>query len=1083
MSSQPRCPHCRHFLYLDTLTCPNCEAELGFHILTRQFYGIRHGQVVIDDQTWYTCSNREWDCNWLVWEDAPAGRCFSCRLTRTRPAANDTVALEKLAKTEEAKRRLVLQLGDLGLPIVPWDVKPGGLGFDLISSLSDGKPVMIGHANGIITIDLAESLDDRREALRVRLGRAVPHDARPPPPRGRALLPERAADRRRELGAVPRASSATSARATATRSSATTSSARPPNGTRASSRSTRRCTRGRTSPRPSRTTSTSPARCRRRPRSASISTRTVTNLRDTDVVPLESYRTSRSSDCSPTGSGCRRASTASTARWASATSTRSTIVGPVRHKLAFMHDIVTRAPLTTDRAVRARLRGGDRARMTTFARGQRVIGAATHYVENQPPWRVDVDEYALNAPLRGRRRRLRRRVGGCRAPRSRRARRLGVVPAGCRAREPPHADGVPARPVGIPARRGRVRPVVPPRDRRGDRPRRAHVRVGGPASRGARRACRDVHAVRAGRARARLPGVDDPRGGRLDRGLAVGRRRMAAAAVLPRVRAAPAAERAEAQRADRHGDDREAGRLRRPRRHDRGRVDGRARVPAHRPQVVLLGADVGRLPRARAHPPAAPRTRGCRACSCRGCSRTACATCSASSGSRTSSATARTPPPRSSSTAPSASSSASRAAACGRSSRWSSARGWTACWAPPRACGSPSPRRVWHARGREAFGALLVDQPAMTSVLADLALESEAAMLTGLRLAQLFEADASDRDVALRRLATPVVEVLGVQARAAPRLRGARVPRRQRLHRVLPARAALPRAAGDGDLGGLRQRHRPRRAARAHARPRLGGGLRRGARAPRGRIRRCSTRTSSGRWRCSAGCAARMPATRSRRRAASASRSRSRSRRRSCSATRRRSTPRRSSPRGWARTARRSTACCRGDGCRSHRRHVMMSRCYRRIMTPQELENLAHLRRARDLIDRDYAKPLDVPTMAAKALMSPSHFSRRFRAAYGETPYNYLMTRRIERAMALLRDGRERHRRLHGRRLYLARLVQLAVRRDRRRVARRPIGPASTTRSRRCPPASPRRSTAPDPVRIEQDRRSGAQDGGLDLPS
>ncbi|MEL4318594.1 helix-turn-helix transcriptional regulator [Leifsonia sp. YIM 134122] len=74
-------------------------------------------------------------------------------------------------------------------------------------------------------------------------------------------------------------------------------------------------------------------------------------------------------------------------------------------------------------------------------------------------------------------------------------------------------------------------------------------------------------------------------------------------------------------------------------------------------------------------------------------------------------------------------------------------------------------------------------------------------------------------------------------------------------------------------------------------------------------------------------------------------------------------------------------------------------------MTPQELENLAHLRRARDLIDRDYAQPLDVPTMAAKALMSPAHFSRSFRAAYGETPYSHLMTRRIERAMALLRAG------------------------------------------------------------------------------
>ena len=74
-------------------------------------------------------------------------------------------------------------------------------------------------------------------------------------------------------------------------------------------------------------------------------------------------------------------------------------------------------------------------------------------------------------------------------------------------------------------------------------------------------------------------------------------------------------------------------------------------------------------------------------------------------------------------------------------------------------------------------------------------------------------------------------------------------------------------------------------------------------------------------------------------------------------------------------------------------------------MTPQALESLAHLRRARDLMDREYARPLDVPTMAGRALMSPAHFSRRFHAAYGETPYSYLMTRRIERAMALLRAG------------------------------------------------------------------------------
>jgi AraC-like DNA-binding protein len=68
-------------------------------------------------------------------------------------------------------------------------------------------------------------------------------------------------------------------------------------------------------------------------------------------------------------------------------------------------------------------------------------------------------------------------------------------------------------------------------------------------------------------------------------------------------------------------------------------------------------------------------------------------------------------------------------------------------------------------------------------------------------------------------------------------------------------------------------------------------------------------------------------------------------------------------------------------------------------------EDLAHLRRARDLMDREYAKPLDVPAMARAAHASPSHFARQFRQAYGETPYAYLMTRRIERAKALLRAG------------------------------------------------------------------------------
>lgn len=74
-------------------------------------------------------------------------------------------------------------------------------------------------------------------------------------------------------------------------------------------------------------------------------------------------------------------------------------------------------------------------------------------------------------------------------------------------------------------------------------------------------------------------------------------------------------------------------------------------------------------------------------------------------------------------------------------------------------------------------------------------------------------------------------------------------------------------------------------------------------------------------------------------------------------------------------------------------------------MTSEELANLAHLRRARDLMDREYMRPLDVAALARAALMSSAHFSRKFRETYGETPYSYLMTRRIERAKALLRHG------------------------------------------------------------------------------
>ena len=76
-----------------------------------------------------------------------------------------------------------------------------------------------------------------------------------------------------------------------------------------------------------------------------------------------------------------------------------------------------------------------------------------------------------------------------------------------------------------------------------------------------------------------------------------------------------------------------------------------------------------------------------------------------------------------------------------------------------------------------------------------------------------------------------------------------------------------------------------------------------------------------------------------------------------------------------------------------------------RSASAQRLRDLARLRRVRDRIDREYDQPLDVEALARGAHMSAGHLSREFRLAFGESPYSYLMTRRIERAMALLRRG------------------------------------------------------------------------------
>lgn len=95
----------------------------------------------------------------------------------------------------------------------------------------------------------------------------------------------------------------------------------------------------------------------------------------------------------------------------------------------------------------------------------------------------------------------------------------------------------------------------------------------------------------------------------------------------------------------------------------------------------------------------------------------------------------------------------------------------------------------------------------------------------------------------------------------------------------------------------------------------------------------------------------------------------------------------------------------RQNTLRGARGHGTIAQVTSRPSEAQHLRDLALLRRVRDRMDREYAQPLDVEALARGVNMSAGHLSRQFRLAYGESPYGYLMTRRIERAMALLRRG------------------------------------------------------------------------------
>jgi hypothetical protein len=162
------CPKCGQRLTFENSRCLGCGSGLGFDPAARSFAILTDEGVRVDGPA-ARCTNVDVAaCNWLAPPDRRSGLCDSCALTRTRPADSDLDALPAFAEAEAAKRRLILELTELGLPLRGRDVDPdSGLCFDLLSSADER--VITGHADGVITLDLAEGDDVQREQLRVSM--------------------------------------------------------------------------------------------------------------------------------------------------------------------------------------------------------------------------------------------------------------------------------------------------------------------------------------------------------------------------------------------------------------------------------------------------------------------------------------------------------------------------------------------------------------------------------------------------------------------------------------------------------------------------------------------------------------------------------------------------------------------------------------------------------------------------------------------------------------------------------------------------------------------------------------------------
>jgi hypothetical protein len=168
------CPNCGQRLAFENSTCLNCGSALGFSLEQTALLVITENDSsehagFVDAAKYQLCANLQVaECNWLVPVNYPRLRCPSCVLTTERPNDADTVGLAEFAEAEAAKRRLIVELHELKLPIIGRDQDSDyGLAFRLLSSAHE--KVITGHDNGEITLDLAEGDDVHREQLRVEM--------------------------------------------------------------------------------------------------------------------------------------------------------------------------------------------------------------------------------------------------------------------------------------------------------------------------------------------------------------------------------------------------------------------------------------------------------------------------------------------------------------------------------------------------------------------------------------------------------------------------------------------------------------------------------------------------------------------------------------------------------------------------------------------------------------------------------------------------------------------------------------------------------------------------------------------------